>query len=346
MPVVHAVHDDAGKSVGPDASHWKRLHSHGTTRRLGYVLASIIVAATFLVVINLTMKPRKIKCASIDDCRKVKRLNTVIVGVRSLLNTVISIVLVFSILSQLGVDAMGLFATAGVLGIVLGFGAQSMIKSLFAGTQIMVGGKFAVGDLVKLELTTNIHIKGVVSDFSLQATTIRDLAGAKYFVANGDIISVTNYSQNYQRAQVEVSVSHMADVNTVLQHMRALAAEMAVERVLLDKVIRPPVVKGVTSTGPDSYTVAIAATVVPEEVLFVERFMRQRVLAHLRANNIAAATHHTYTVHTTQTPESYRVTAHKAGPRMLSPETVRSITPSKAETVDEDDDTSDLDLSA
>ena len=58
MPVVHAVHDDAGKSVGPDASHWKRLHSHGTTRRLGYVLASIIVAATFLVVINLTMKPR------------------------------------------------------------------------------------------------------------------------------------------------------------------------------------------------------------------------------------------------------------------------------------------------
>ena len=88
----------------------------------------------------------------------------------------------------------------------------------------------------------------------------------------------------------------MADVNVVLTQLQNLTIEMASEAVLLDKVIRPPVVKGVTETGPDSYTIAIAAIVIPCEVLFVERFMRQRILAFLHSLNVMAATKHTYTV--------------------------------------------------
>ena len=323
LPIIGDI-DDKSRKLPHDATHWQRIRHHGTTRRLCHVIVSICIAATFLVIVNVAMKPQNFKCVSLEDCKRARRLNTTVMGIRSLLNTLISLVLLFAILSQLGIDPMALFATAGVLGLIVGFGAQSLIKSLFAGIQMMASGKFAVGDYVTLELTSSTPVKGIVIDFSLQTTTIRDLAGARYFIANGDVLAVTNYSQNYQRAQIEVSISHMADVNTVLGHLQMLTIEMAKEKALLDKVIRPPVVKGVTSTGPDSYEIAIAATVVPEEVLFVERFMRQRVLSLLHSINVMAATQHTYTVHTTETKDTFHVPSRNENPRVVTPDTVRT----------------------
>ena len=345
LPIV-GEHDDISKILPHDASNWQKLRHHGTTRRLCHVIISIFVAGVCLLIVNVTMTHKNIKCTSMEDCKQARRLNTTMMGTRSLLNTAIVVVLLFAILSQLGVDPMALFATAGVLGVIVGFGAQSLIKSLFAGMQIMVSGKFSIGDYINLELTSNAPVKGIVVNFSLQTTTVKDLAGALYFVANGDIMAVTNYSQNHQRAQVEVSISHMADVNVVLTQLQNLTIEMASEAVLLDKVIRPPVVKGVTETGPDSYTIAIAAIVIPCEVLFVERFMRQRILAFLHSLNVMAATKHTYTVHTAEQSNTFDILAPPAREKFLTPDTVRSELASGTEVITGTVVTSNLDLSA
>ena len=343
LPIV-GEHDDKSRFLPHDASRWQKIRHHGTTRRLCHVIISIFIAAACLAIVNTTMMHRNIKCVSLEDCRRARQLNTTVVGIRSLLNTLIAVVLIFAILSQLGVDPMALLATAGVLGVIVGFGAQSLIKSLIAGMQIMVSGKFSVGDYINLELTSNAPVKGIVVDFSLQTTTIRDLAGAKYFVSNGDVLAVTNYSQNHQRAQVEVSISHMSDVNAVLSHLQDLTVKMASEEALLDKVIRPPVVKGVTATGAESFTIAIAAIAIPSQVLFVERFMRQRILAFLHTLNVMAATQHTFTVHAPEKSDSFAIPEQPPRERFLSPETIRSGLS------DETDEvvvmTSNLDLSA
>ena len=293
LPIVGEI-DDKTANLPLGASKWMQFRHHGTTRRLSHVLGSILVAVVFLIIINAAMKQQNIKCTTFEDCIKVKRLNTAIIGGRSLLNIAVVVVLLFTILSQLGINPFTLFATAGVLGIVIGFGAQSLIKSAFAGIQIMSSGRFSIGDLVEFELTGNSTAKGIVIGFSLPSTTLQHLSGARYFIANGDILMITNFSQNEQRAQIEVSISHATNVNAVLEHLQKLTIEMAKADVLLDKVIQPPVVKGVTATGPHSYTVTISAIVIPTAELYVERYMRQHVLALLHSINVKASSSFKY----------------------------------------------------
>lgn len=288
LPEIGAV-DDMTRQSPPNATKWQRFANQGITRRLARVGLSLVVGVLLLLIINVVLVERKIKCASPEDCQKVRRLNTIVIGTRSIMNAVISLLVVFMILSQLGIDPRALLATAGVLGLVVGLGAQPFIKSFLAGMQVIIAGRFSIGDFVEVSLHSGKQARGLVTDFSLQNTTIQDLSGARYFVGNGDIALVTNYSLNDQRAQVEVTVSHVADISTVLDHLHVLATDMGGARVLLDKVVRPPVVKGITASSGDSYTITMAAFVTPRNELFVERYMRQRILTLLQSLNIQAS---------------------------------------------------------
>ena len=288
LPIVGEA-DDRAKFLPHDARKWDKFRHHPVTHRLSRVLISILIAVVTLVIVNVAMSPRDIPCATFEDCRKIKRLNTTLLGTRSLLNILIVVLLLFAIMAQCGIDPVALFATAGILGIILGFGAQSMIKSAFAGVLIMISGRFTIGDFVSFELQSAPSVKGLVIDFSLQSATLQDFSGAKYFISNGDIAVVTNYSQNDQRSEVSVLISNFVDIEVIMKHLQQLTFDLATDEMLLDKVVRPPVVKGVTATGPDSYTIAIAAIVTPSMEMFVERYMRQKILALLQSLNVHAS---------------------------------------------------------
>lgn len=330
LPIVGDI-DDRAKFIPHDARTWVKIKHHPVTHRLSRVLISIVVAVVTLIIVNVAMSPRDIPCATFDDCRKIKRLNTVLLGTRSLLNLLIVVLLVFAIMAQCGIDPVTLFATAGVLGIILGFGAQSMIKSAFAGVMIMISGRFTMGDFVSFEMQSAPAIKGLVINFSLQSTTVQDFSGARFFVNNGDIAVVTNYSHNDQRAQVEVLISHFVNIDVVMEHLQQLTFELASDEKLLDKVVRPPVVKGITATGPDSYTVAIAAIVSPAMEMYVERYMRQKILSLLQSLNVHASilynVYHSVEGSQTNPIPGSQLEAPKVEQR-LTPDTIR--TPSHA----------------
>jgi small conductance mechanosensitive channel len=319
--------DDKATFIPHDARTWVKIKHHPVTHRLSRVLISILIAVVTLVIVNVSMAPRDIPCATFDDCRKIKRLNTVLLGTRSLLNLLIVVLLVFAIMAQCGINPVTLFATAGVLGIILGFGAQSMIKSAFAGVMIMISGRFTMGDFVSFEMSSAPSIKGVVINFSLQTTTVQDFSGARFFVSNGDITVVTNYSHNDQRAQVEVLISHLANIDVVMQHLQLLTFELASDPKLLDKVIRPPVVKGITATNAHSYTVAIAAIVSPATEMFVERYMRQKILTLLQSLNVHASIKYNV-IHPADAPTPIPGTdvASPKDHRTTTPDTVRTPT--------------------
>jgi small conductance mechanosensitive channel len=289
MPVIGTI-DDRMVDMPPGASKWKRFRHHPATQRLSNVVVSLAVTAIVLAIVNLTMVPRKVKCASAEDCRNVRRFNTMIAGTRSLVNVLVIVALLFVVLTQLGVDTKSLLATAGVVGLVVGFGAQAFVKSFIAGFMVVVSGRYSIGDYVVFDLASRGSTRGMVIDFTLQSTTLQDFSGARHFISNGDVLVVTNYSQNDQRAQVEFTISHATDITTILKHLQALTISMAMSEELMDKAVRPPILKGVIATGPDSYTVAVAAIVVPSTQFFVERYMRQRILALLQSLNVQAAT--------------------------------------------------------
>lgn len=282
--------DDLATDVAADATPFQRFLTNPVTRRSTRVLATLAIGAAVLAIINVTMVPRKITCVTPYDCRQIRRVNTVIVGVRSLLNLVIGFVLTFVVLHQAGIDTKALLATAGIVGVVVGLAAQPAIKSFIAGVTFVCTDQFSIGDFVSLDLDGAETVKGVVRNFSTQTTTLQNLAGGNLYIPNDNIKVVINYSQNEQRAQVDVYVSHKGDIDVVLHEIQALNTIMATAKILKGKMTRPPVLKGVTKNGKSSYTVTVTAIAEPMSQIFVERYMRYQLMRLMQRIGVEAAT--------------------------------------------------------
>ena len=122
---------------------------------------------------------------------------------------------------------------------------------------------------------------GVVHNFTLLTTTLQDMRGALTYVSNGNIALVTNYSQNPQKALVLVHIDHSQDPEKMQTQLAAFVDTLALDPELKGKVLRPPSVKGVTSTGEKSYIITVSALAAPAATPYVERHMRRKLLHYL-----------------------------------------------------------------
>jgi small conductance mechanosensitive channel len=209
-----------------------------------------------------------------------------------------------------GVNTKALLVSAGVVGLVIGFGAQSIIRSFIAGLVLLSSNRFNLGDLVRLDILgvnggdsgagavlgasaamdgtkTSGAAFGIVRGFSLLTTTLQDIRGAQTYVSNGNIMLVTNYSQNPQRATVLLHIDSSQSPQAITEGLEEFVASMAFDDPLKDKVLRPPIVKGITANGDNTYVFAVTALAHPASTLFVERHMRQRLLQYLHTAGIA-----------------------------------------------------------
>lgn len=280
--------------------------------RVWAIVGTIGAAVVLLAVINVFMVPRKIKCVTPEDCRRVARFNTVISGVQSALNFFLVVIVVFMVLGFAGVDTKAILLSAGVLGIVVGLGAQSVIRSFIAGLVLLSSNRFSLGDYVQLDVIgvrgdpsgflgdgaagvgagapgATEGIRGVVKEFSLTTTTLEDARGARSYVSNGNIALVTNFSQTPQRSTVHLYVSHAHDPTALRQALETFVEGMALDEELKDKVLRPPSVKGVTNAGERSFVVTVTALSTPTDNFAVERHLRERLLHFLNTHGYTAA---------------------------------------------------------
>ena len=122
---------------------------------------------------------------------------------RSVASTIIVIFAVAGVLSVLGVSLTALFASAGVLGVALGFGAQNLVRDVLAGWFILIEDRYGVGDIID----AGPPAAGVVERVTLRSTRLRDVNGTVWHVANGEILRVGNKSQSWSRAVVDVVIS-------------------------------------------------------------------------------------------------------------------------------------------
>jgi small-conductance mechanosensitive channel len=284
--------------------------------RIHAIVGTLIVAAVVLFLANYLMVPRAIKCVTPEDCRTAARVNTVVVGMRSAVNFFVAVIVLFLLLGFTGVDTKAILVSAGVLGLVVGLGAQSLIRSFIAGLTLLSSNRFSIGDYVRLDVAGatgdtgpgavlagmwggggyNLAggrgdggVRGIVKDFSLTTTTLEDMRGARSYVSNGNIMLVTNFSQNPQRSTVDVTVAHAHDVLQLRRALDVFVEHMALDEELKGKVLRPPAVKGVTATGENAYVVTVTALSTPVDTLAVERHMRARLLQYLQAAGVKAS---------------------------------------------------------
>lgn len=191
---------------------------------------------------------------------------------RSVATVVITTVAVLTVMSAIGLPLGPLLASAGIGGLAIGFGAQSLVKDLFAGVFMIIEDQFGVGDVVD----TGEAI-GTVEEVTLRITRLRDAQGVVWYVRNGEIIRIANRSQGWSTATVDLPFSYREDVDRVGRIIREAISGLEDEPEWSGAVLDPPQLLGVESITGGTVTMRVLARCAPDEHWGVQREIRRRV---------------------------------------------------------------------
>lgn len=185
----------------------------------------------------------------------------------------------FMILGELGIELAPLLAGAGIVGVALGFGSQTLVRDFLSGIFVLIEDQYGVGDIVDLDGQTS----GVVESVSLRTTRVRAVDGTLWHVPNGEVRRVGNMSQHWSRALIDVQVAHDSD----LGQARTVITETAHELWHADPaILEEPEVWGVEALGPHGVTIRLVVKTTPSQQWRIARELRERLKGALDAAGI------------------------------------------------------------
>ncbi len=185
------------------------------------------------------------------------------------------------LLAQLGFNLGPLIAGAGIIGVALGFGAQSLVADFLSGIFILMEDQYSVGDIVDVGDAT-----GTVEEVQLRVTKIRSVDGVLWFVRNGEILRVGNQSQDWSRTVLDVGIAYGADVGLAKEIMERIGIEFDTDPEFGDMVLETPEVWGVESLSADSVVIRMVVKTKPGQQWAAARELRERIKAAFDANGV------------------------------------------------------------
>lgn len=212
--------------------------------------------------------PEALLETSETSLRGEQRMSALTSVLRSVTGFVVWLFASFLILSELGIKVGPLLAGAGVLGVALGFGSQSLVKDFLSGMFILVEDQFGVGDIVDLDNMTN----GTVEAVSLRTTRLRAVDGTVWHVPNGDIRRVGNKSQRWSRALLDIEVAYETNIEHAKSVIKRVADTVWKER---HDIIEEPEVWGVEMLGANAIVIRLVVKTRPSDQYPVSRRLRQ-----------------------------------------------------------------------
>jgi small conductance mechanosensitive channel len=204
--------------------------------------------------------------------RRVQRAETMGSLLKSVASIVVVTVLVITLIAELGYPVGPLLASAGVVGVALGFGAQSLVKDFLSGIFMIFEDQYGVGDVVDLG-----EAGGTVEAVGLRVTRLRDVEGTVWYVRNGEILRVGNQSQNWARTVLDIPVALDQDLRRVQEVLRDVAHDLWDDEDYKRLVIEEPEVWGVQELTPNQVVIRVTLKTAPLEQWAVAREMRQRI---------------------------------------------------------------------
>ena len=216
-----------------------------------------------------------------DDGRRRQRALTMGSLLRSVATFVIMLVAVLTIMSLVGLPLGPLLASAGVGGVALGFGAQSLVKDFLSGIFMIVEDQYGVGDVID----TGEAI-GTVEEVSLRVTRLRDASGVVWFIRNGEIVRIGNKSQGWAMATIDLQVAATEDPARVIPLVERVVTEVYADPQWEPKLLEAPSVAGVESVAAGAMTIRVFAKCVPGEQWGVPRRIREQAKATFDAEGI------------------------------------------------------------
>ncbi len=216
--------------------------------------------------------------------RRVQRAATMGTLLKSIVSGVVFTVIALMAISELGYDIAPLIASAGIIGVALGFGSQALVKDFLSGIFMIFEDQYGVGDVVDLG-----EASGTVEAVSLRVTRLRDVNGTVWYVRNGEILRVGNMSQNWARTVLDVTVGYKEDLVRVRRTLEEVAHDLWEDEDFQGLIIEEPEVWGVESLGVDGIVVRVTLKTAPMEQWGVARAMRERVKARFEHEGIDLA---------------------------------------------------------
>ena len=201
----------------------------------------------------------------------------------SMVRIVVWSVAVLLVLEEFGLNLGPLLAGASIVGVAVGFGAQSLVKDFFSGFFILIEDQYAVGDLITIADQT-----GTVEEINLRVTRIRATDGTVWYVPNGEIRKVGNSTKEWGRAIVDVIVPRKSDLATATAVIGEEVAAVAADPAWADAVLEPPEILGVNAMGVDNVTVRVSVKTTPAHRLPLAREMRSRISLRLQRDGVVA----------------------------------------------------------
>ena len=193
----------------------------------------------------------------------------------------IVVIAALMILDKLGLSIGPAVAGLGVIGIAIGFGAQTLVRDYLTGALILVENQFSVGDVVRLA-----GVAGTVEDFNLRRTTVRDIDGVVHTIPNGEIKVASNLTRVWARINQDVTLAYGTDLDRAIEIVDAVGQAMKDDPAWRKSVLEPPRVDRVDAIGEQGVTLKILGSVRAPDQWAAAGEYRKRLLLALDANDI------------------------------------------------------------
>ena len=246
-------------------------------------VVGIGVAAWIAVaLLNRAIKVLRLRIASrLHEKEQVRRAETIGRVLRYLASVIVTLIAAVLILSELGVSVAPILGAAGVVGLAVGFGAQSLVKDYFTGFFLLLENQLTTGDVVKVA-----DKAGLVEDVTLRFVRLRDYDGNVHFIPNNLITTVTNMSRGFANAVMDIGVAYREDTDAVVEVMRAVGRDLRADPVLGDRILGDLDVAGVDRWDDSAVILRCRFKVVPLEQWTVRREYLRRLKQAFDAQGI------------------------------------------------------------
>lgn len=245
----------------------------------------LITVGTFILIRVINYLSDKIFAAvrekKSDDEEFGKRSDTLNSIFRNVWVIIICAVAVIIILGELGINIGPILAAAGILGLAVGFGAQSLVKDLISGFFILMEDQYRVGDVIRIE-----DKSGIVEKMTLKMTVLRDLAGNVHFISNGDIGVVTNMTKGFSRYLFEIGVAYREDVDEVMKIMKQVDENLRKDPEFKNDILEPLEIFGLDTFADSALIIKARITTKPIKQWRIGREYNRRLKKAFDQNNI------------------------------------------------------------
>ncbi len=255
-------------------AHWRTNGAQWAEYALPKLLVILLVSFVFLTLLRaITRKLVEFsKAHHVHTGLRAQQLRTLASVIQSVGTVVIYFLAAMQALPLFGVDVKPILASAGIAGLAIGFGAQTLVKDVINGFFILLENQYDLGDTVRIAGVT-----GTVESMTLRRTTLRDANGAIHVVPNSEIKVVSNMTRDWAQISLSVAVDYQEKSDRVIKLLEEVAHDIYGDPNFRELLVAQPEVPGIERVAANEVDYSVIAKVLPGEQLRVSRELRRRI---------------------------------------------------------------------